>query len=300
MARSSRALAAARRVLGWPARRLLDRRVEWILAAQAEHLEQFERALGESLLGHRLASLERDGEPALPRDTARFLNWAEGPSGPAARAGLWFNPPVPVKYDEDAAEVLLVNERIVEQPYVFGALSALSRPARVLDIGGAESTVGLSLASLGHEVHVVDPRGYRLTHLGLSVHAMRLDELPAELRFDAAVALSSIEHFGLEAYEVGFPDPRLDRAAVAELRARLVPGGLLVLTVPLGAESSVDSFQRVYTAADVREMLAGWEVVDFSAAWRRDTATWVWGSPDAALGEVGVGLVRARNGAAGT
>jgi hypothetical protein len=302
MAGSSRALPVARRVLGWPARRLLDRRVEWILAALAEQFEQFEAALGESLLGHRLSALESagsdsDGELVLPRDTARFLNWAEGPSGPAARAGLWFNPPVAVKYGEDTAEVLLVNERIVEQPYVFAALSSLPRPARILDVGGTESTVALSLATLGHEVHVVDPRGYPVSHPGIRVHAVRLDQLKREVRFDTAVALSSIEHFGLGAYEGGEAgDERLDLEALASIRERLVADGLLVLTVPLGAESSVDSFQRVYTAAELRQMLRDWELIDFAAAWRRDSATWVWGPPDEVAGEAGVGLIRARRG----
>ena len=258
-------------------------------------MQHADRALGESLLERRLATLQGAERPALPGDTARFLNWAEGHDGPAARAGLWFNPPVPVRYGDDAVEVLLVNERIVEQPYLFAALAGLRSPARVLDVGGAESTVALSLASLGHEIHVVDPRGYPLAHPGLTVHAVALHELPAGAGFDAAVALSSIEHFGLGGYgDRSAAADQPDHAALRDLRERLRPGGTLVLTLPCAAEPAVDQLQRVYSAAALRELLAGWEVVDLSAAWRRDHFTWVRGSLGEPKGDVGVALVTAR------
>jgi hypothetical protein len=284
----------ARRVLGWPARRLLDRRVEWILASIDEQFEQLETRLGESLLGHRLASLQGEGELALSRDTAQFLNWAEGHDGPAARAGLWFNPPVPIKYDEDSVEILLVNERVVEQPYVFGALAGLPTPARILDVGGSESTVALSLASLGHEVHVVDPRGYPITHPGLHVHQARLAELPGDQQFDAAVALSAIEHFGLGAYGEDGVDGREDREALALIHARLSADALLVMTVPCASRSSADEFQRTYSIAELRETLAAWDVIDLSVAWRGDERTWIRGDPDRSGPGGGVALVTAR------
>jgi hypothetical protein len=290
-----------RRVLGWPARRLLDRRVEWILAGFNYRQDRLEtelrfvtEALGEALLEHRLARLEPNDELVIPIDTARFLNWAEGPEGPAARAGLWFNPPVPVRYEEDAVEVLLVNERIVEQPYVFAAVAALPAPARILDVGGSESTIALSLACLGHQVHVVDPRGYPLAHPRLSQSAAILDELPSELRFDAAVAVSAIEHFGLGAYgQPSDPDERLDTAALAVIRSRLVSGGLLVLTVPCAATPAQDEFQRTYSVAQLREMLSDWDIADLSVVWQRDRKTWIRAQPDDPQAESGVALITA-------
>jgi hypothetical protein len=291
-----------RRVLGWPARRLLDRRIEWILAGFNYRQDRLEtelrfvtEALGESLLERRLARLEANGELVIPIDTARFLNWAEGPQGPAARAGLWFNPPVPVRYEPDAVEVLLVNERIVEQPYVFAAVGALPAPARVLDVGGSESTIALSLACLGHQVHVVDPRGYPLAHPSLSQSAVMVHELPSELRFDAAVAVSALEHFGLGAYgQPSGPDERLDTAALAVIRDRLVSGGLLVLTVPCAPTPGQDEFQRTYSFAQLREMLSDWDIADLSVVWQRDRQTWIRGQPDDPEAQSGVALITAR------
>lgn len=288
-------------MLGWPARRLLDKRFEWILSGfnyrqdlVESELRHANEALGEALLDRRLARLAHDDAVTVPVDTARFLNWAEGPEGPAARAGLWFNPPVPVAYSHDAVEVLLVNERIVEQPYVFGAVRALRPTARILDVGGSESTVALSLASLGYEVTVVDPRGYRLKHPSLREFAVPLAELPRQLRFDAAVVLSSIEHFGLSGYgEQQSEDARLDRQAIADIRDRLEDGGLLVLTVPFAQEFSRDDFQRVYSLEELTGMLSGWRIADLTVAWRTDLRTWVLGSPGKPQGEAGVAMLTA-------
>lgn len=169
--------------LGWPARRLLDPRARWTADLVDDQLggHRGERPavhdrldLLEELQRRQLAALGAHdaGGRALPRSladldepTAALVNWAAGPDGPAAQAGLWFNEPVPVRVAPGRAEALLVNERIVEQPYV---LSAVPAAASVLDVGGAGSTLALALASRGHGVRVVDPRGYLLAHPGLT------------------------------------------------------------------------------------------------------------------------------------
>ncbi len=98
-----------------------------------------------------------------------------------------------MQHDAGAAGVLLVNERIVEQPFVFAALAGLPDGARIVDVGGSESTVGLSLATLGHRVTVVDPRAHPLRHPNLDHAICTLDELPDPMQpFDAAVALSAV------------------------------------------------------------------------------------------------------------
>jgi SAM-dependent methyltransferase len=292
----------ARRVVGWPARRLLDRRFEWLINSFNYRQDRLEtelryatEALRETLLDRRLARLAREGELAIPGDTARFLNWAEGPDGPAARAGVWFNAPVGAEYSEHAVNVLLVNDRIVEQPYVFAAVDRLTRPARILDVGGSESTVAMSLACLGHEVHVVDPRGYRLEHPLLRAHAMRLDQFSTDLRFDAAIAISSIEHFGLGGYGQDVQAERLDHAALRDIHRLLTPGGILLLTVPCAEESSQDDFERTYSFNELHQMLASdWDVVDLSVAWQADLRTWIWGAPDHPMGARGVAMITAR------
>jgi pyridoxamine 5'-phosphate oxidase len=308
--------SALARLLGWPARRLLDPRAQWIAAIVDErvgervaglhrHLELLERqhqGIREKIAAFRIEELLAGGLGAeLTDELGRFLNWAEGHEGYAAQAELWFNPPVALDYRTGGVAARHVNERVVEQPFVFAALAGLPRGARVLDVGGSESTVGLSLASLGFEVTVVDPRGYPLTHPGLRSAACRLDELDAGAAgFDAAVVLSAVEHFGLGHYAGSGEADRSDIAALSELGRRVAPGGVLVLTTPFG-RPAVDAFERVYDAAGLDELLAGWEVERASGAWRVDELTWVAGALHQPLGERGVALVVARNpgGAAG-
>ncbi|MCP9488468.1 MAG: class I SAM-dependent methyltransferase [Solirubrobacteraceae bacterium MAG38_C4-C5] len=297
-----------RAALGWPARRLLDPRARWTadlvddqlgghrgerpaVHDRLDVLEELQRRQLAALGAHDAAgrALPRSLE-ALDEPVAALVNWAAGPDGPAAQAGLWFNEPVPVRVGPGRAEVLLVNERIVEQPYV---LAAVPSGASVLDVGGAESTLALALASRGHDVRVVDPRGYPLAHPGLSVSACALSALSLDERVDCAVALSAVEHFGLGHYAgSGAGD---DRDALVALRSLVRPGGTLLLTVPFAADAGVEGFERVYDLASLDALLAGWEVVDRSAAWRLDRLTWMAGSLEAPRGDRGVALVTAVN-----
>jgi len=268
-----------------PIRAALDKRVLWAISLLDDRLGR--RAVTvhdrlddvEAIARATLQAsgwTEADGaEPGaslagLTAAQAAYLNWVAGPDGYAAQAGTWFNPPVPVEHAAGDVGILLVNERIVEQPWVFAALPP-QPPLRVLDVGGSESTVALSLATLGHVVDVVDPRGYPLAHPNLTAHACRLDELGADARWDVAVALSSVEHFGLEHYGQHGSDRREDVAALAQLRERV---DRLVLTVPFGPEAQVAGFERIYDEAGLAELLDGWDVQARLVVQRTDQRTW--------------------------
>jgi hypothetical protein len=295
-ARPTSALARVKRLAGWPLRRVLDPRVRMTVheidarlgsdglrrPTLHDRLDDLDRMGRDMLAGLGWRDVAQPGGALAQLDAARaaYLNWASGPEGYASQAGVWFNPPVPVHHVAGGVEPLLVNERIVEQPFVFRALADLPAGARIVDVGGAESTVGLSLATLGHRVTVVDPRRLALRHPNLAHAACRLDELPVSAaRFDAAVALSAVEHFGLEHYGPGLvADERLDLAALARLRELVVPGGRLVLTVPFAEQASVDDFQRVYDEPGLCELLSGWDVRTSLRAGRIDRLTWQMGA----------------------
>ncbi len=289
-----------KRLAGGPARALLDQRVLWLDSLVADRLGRapvtvhdrladLDRLARAQLQGLGFLELAGGAGPgrkltALTAPVASALNWAEGPEGYAAQAGLWFNPPVPVEHGAGGVEVLLVNERIVEQPWVVAQVGL--EPRRVLDLGGAESTVALSLATLGHDVTVVDPRGYPVAHPNLTVAAERLEDHHAA-PYDIAVALSAVEHFGLGHY-AGAEGSRDDHAALAQLRD-LAPR--LILTVPFAATASADDFQRVYDLAALDALLAGWRVEERLAAWQVERTQWRLGTCEEPLGERGVALV---------
>jgi SAM-dependent methyltransferase len=296
-ARSSRSVvrSVARTVL-WPLRRFFDPRFVAIhdavqdvrrmviadLDARNEAAVLTGRTLDsiqEQIAGlRRLVAFDPDAELSLAEldeKLARILNYAAGHKGFAAQANLWFNPPILVGYDRGDVGVRWINERIVEVPYLFRALSRVPLGARVLDVGATESTVCLSLATLGYSVTAVDPRPNPLSHERLETVVANIEEWhPDDADFDAVLCLSTIEHIGTSAYEQESAAQRLDLSAMERMRELAKSGALLVLTTAVG-QASVTDFGRVYDREGLDELLRGWDVDDLTLVQRRDETTWV-------------------------
>jgi 2-polyprenyl-3-methyl-5-hydroxy-6-metoxy-1,4-benzoquinol methylase len=216
-------------------------------------VEDVDRAMG-ALVGTPVGDLGPGG--------ADLLNWAGGHTGPSAQAGVWFNPPVTLLHAEGSVRHNEVNERIVEVPYAMGVAAGLSPGSRVLDVGAAESTLSLSLASLGLEVIAADLRPYPFEHPRLRSMVGPIEEWSGPERpLDAVFCVSSLEHFGLGSYGEQATGHDLDRRVVQVFAGWLRPGAELVLTAPYGAWA-VDDHQRVYDAAHLDALLEGWQVLD--------------------------------------
>ena len=252
--------------------------------------EVSEAALGriEGVLAVR--ALADDGEvDELDATTARLLNYASSHRGFAAQRGLWFNWPVSVAHESGDVTPGDVNERIAETAYAFRALSTVEPGGKILDVGASESTVALSLASLGYEVTAIDPRPYPLSHPKLRVVEGNVEEWDPDERFDAVLCISTLEHIGSGEY--GQPiDKDADADALRQLHALTEPGGLLVLTTPCGDSADADG-ARVYDRARLETLLADWTVEDFTVIAREDATTW---SPAERTGGEAVALITAR------
>ena len=262
-------------------------------AAVLERLREVDRALEDVSADYQIPPLDQRTVDRLRWPVVEFVNWATYQHGYAGQAGLWMNNPVMTTLEPGRVSVSLVNERIVEVPFAFAALAGLARPSRILDVGGAESTLGLSLASLGHDVTLVDPRGFAVAHPRLTVRAIPIEHLPPDDgEYDAALAVSSIEHIGLRAYGVPGTDASGDIDALRFVRGRLRPGGTLVLTVPFGPPSR-DDFQRVYDDTALDELLGGWDVAERVIVRGSSPTVWARDAPEDG-DRRGVALVRAR------
>jgi hypothetical protein len=210
----------------------------------------------------------------LDDDVARILNFASSHQGFASQASLWFNPPVLVGYSSGEVGVRWVNERVAEVPYAFRALSGVQPGATILDVGATESTVCLSLATLGFEVTAIDPRPNPLAHERLRTVVGHIEEWKADVEFDAVLCLSTIEHLGTGEYEQEGTVRRVDLDAMKRIDELTKPGGLLVLTTAVGEASSNES-SRVYDREGLDELLAGWDVEDLTLVQRQDATSWV-------------------------
>lgn len=212
-------------------------------------VENLPRVLHEPLRADEVSPIDAD-----------LLNYAESHRGFRSQAGLWFNPPDVVRYEQGSVSLSAVTERSVEIPFIISAVTS-KKPtgATLLDVGCSESLVPLEFASLGYEVTGIDLRAYPLHHPNLTTFATPLEDWKTDETFDVVICLSSIEHFGLGTYGEEAVDDRLDHQAMRMLLDRIEPDGLLVMTIPFG-ETEITPVQRMYDRHDLDALLEGWVI----------------------------------------
>lgn len=144
---------------------------------------------------------------------------------------------------------------------LLNRLVAERRLKRGADIGCATGSFpAMQLASGIEHCTVFEVRPARVDHerVTVRVHDLTYDE--AEAEFDLVTCLSTIEHVGLGRY--GDPlDPWGDVKMAANLRRLVKPGGLLMLSLPVGRGTVVYNAHRIYSRRRVRELFGDLRVV---------------------------------------
>ena len=108
----------------------------------------------------------------------------------------------------------LINERIVEIPYVFMNVQKYGYfGCNILDFGNTESTISIHLQNYGYHVTGIDLRnGYDLKHQNLEQIVGDIREYDfKDKKFDIIIALSSLEHTGLDFYTDKILDAYADK-----------------------------------------------------------------------------------------
>jgi len=230
------------------------------------------RQAAETASGEYFDRLAEGDVADLDPHVSNLLNYAASHRGFAAQRGLWFNPPISLRYTTREVKAVHTNERVVEVPYAIRALSDLKVGASILDVGAAESTLAYSLAVLGYDVTALDLRPYPLSHPRLRPVEGRIEDWLSERSYDAVLCISTIEHIGVAVYG---EDERMDADLVAMGRMHELTkaGGLLVLTTPVGKAVSGKT-ERTYDRQGLERLLTGWRVDDLTVAKRRDDLTW--------------------------
>lgn len=168
-----------------------------------------------------------------------------------------------------------VNERIVEYPCV---LRWIQTGERVIDIGCVSSRLPLQLASLGYNVTGVDLRPYPpITHSNFRFVQSDIFQFQPDEPVDTVVAISTIEHFGIEGYR-SCPSPLPEWASgpfelMERLRGWLKTNGQILLSVPFGLPR-VTPKHRVFDPDLLAEVTRGLERFR-EAYFRRTSQGWL-------------------------
>jgi SAM-dependent methyltransferase len=165
----------------------------------------------------------------------------------------------------------LSGDRAIEWSWVAARIPQGSEEA--IDFGCGESPLGIVAAHAGFRVTAIDlgAVAWPYRHERLQFLQGDILELPLEEeRFNLVINCSAIEHVGI-AGRYGVTEGRADGdlAAMARLRALLKPGGLMLLTIPVGSDAVFAPWHRVYGPERLPKLLHGF-TVESREFWLKD------------------------------
>lgn len=165
----------------------------------------------------------------------------------------------------------LLGDRDIEWSWVAANLPEGS--GRALDFGCGTSFLGLAAAQAGYSVI-----GYDLGQVEWHWRHQRMsfcrgdildDRFDAE-SFDLIINCSAVEHVGLSGrYGVETADENGDLTAMERLFDSLRPGGLMLLTVPVGRDAVFEPVTRVYGTARLPRLIEGFDLLS-ETYWVKD------------------------------
>jgi SAM-dependent methyltransferase len=131
--------------------------------------------------------------------------------------------------------------------YDFAYRNVFGNESKILDIGGSDSLLPLTLAKRGFKVTVYDFRSYLESHPNLTcVEGDFLENKLPDNLFDYIILISTIEHIGFGSYFA----PRYedgDMKTIAEVKRLLSRNGRAILTFPFtGKHRVIEGFERWY------------------------------------------------------
>jgi SAM-dependent methyltransferase len=168
--------------------------------------------------------------------------------------------------------VNLVGDRDVEWSWIASQMPV--GPGEALDFGPGGSYLGLVAAHRGFDVTSVDlqPPQWPYIHTKLSFIRGDLLRLPLPKgKFDLVINCSTVEHVGLTGrYGVTESLPDGDMRAMTLLRNLMKPGGIMLLTVPVGRDAVFAPLCRVYGRERLPRLLDGY-IVAKETFWIKDS-----------------------------
>lgn len=173
----------------------------------------------------------------------------------------------------------LKGDRVVEYDWAKKSICRFklsNSETKILDVGCGEGNLAFSLAGEGYQVTALDCRRIKKYRNIENPKFVLGDILGIKLdrKFDLITLVSTIEHIGLPGRysEENLPDG--DILAMYRLRRMLKEQGRLVLTLPIGLDTVVGSWHRVYGQERLPKLLKEWEI-EQEEYWQKDSQN-VW------------------------
>jgi SAM-dependent methyltransferase len=138
-------------------------------------------------------------------------------------------------------------------------------PGRLLDFGSADSWIAMVAVHRGYRVTCVDLESHERPYVEPQLQTIVGDLFTVDLpdaAFDVVFNCSAVEHVGLSGrYTIDKDDAEGDLQAMSRMRCLLKPGGVMILTVPVGLDAVFGHLCRVYGQQRLPRLLAGFEIV---------------------------------------
>lgn len=171
----------------------------------------------------------------------------------------------------------LAGDRDIEWAWVVAKMPP--RPGKALDFGNGGSYLSLVAAEKGYNVTAIDLTPVLWPYLHPKLRFLQGDLFELGFMpesFDLIINCSSIEHVGLSGrYGVKEDDLEGDIKAMALMRSLLKPGGVMLLTIPVGKDAVFQPLHRVYGNERLPRLLDGWQVDEKEFWVKQDDNRWV-------------------------
>lgn len=154
----------------------------------------------------------------------------------------------------------LAGDRHVEYSWI--AAHVPQGPGQALEFGCGQSFLSLIAANRGFSVTAIDLTPVQWFYVHPSLTFVQKDLFEVGLKpssVDLILNCSAIEHVGLGRYG-DIEGSNGDLEAMRLMRRILKPGGLMLLTIPVGVDAVHQPLHRVYGTERLPRLLEGYEV----------------------------------------
>lgn len=151
----------------------------------------------------------------------------------------------------------LAGDREIENSWILAEMG--QGPGEALDFGCGGSGLGLVAARRGYKVTAIDLEPVWWPYVVLNLRFIKGDLMKIKFPpqcFDLIINCSTVEHIGLAGrYGVSESHRDGDFEAMERLRRLMKPGGVMLLTIPVGQDAVFAPLHRVYGVKRLPQLL---------------------------------------------